>query len=161
MDPGAFSISLAVKDIAASRAFYVKLGFKVFGGDAAQNWLIMKSGTTLVGLFHHHNWHAPNGDHTPGEHPHPPHPAPAPNAGTAGPLRCPRPNPRSIHERIATDVASALRPHAARLRATPQEAASVIIALTFGAQHPIAGHPSFSSPEALADLALHGLLKEA
>ncbi|MBK8464049.1 MAG: TetR/AcrR family transcriptional regulator [Nigerium sp.] len=116
---------------------------------------------TLVGLFHHHNWHAPNGDHTPGEHPHPPHPAPAPNADTAGPLRCPRPNPRSIHERIATDVASALRPHAARLRATPQEAASVIIALTFGAQHPIAGHPSFSSPEALADLALHGLLKEA
>ena len=45
MDLGAFSISLAVKDIAASRAFYEKLGFTVFGGDAAQNWLIMKNGT--------------------------------------------------------------------------------------------------------------------
>ena len=51
MDLGAFSISLAVKDIAASRAVYEKLVFKVFGGDATQNWLIMKSGTTLVGLF--------------------------------------------------------------------------------------------------------------
>jgi len=51
MELGAFSISLAVKDIAASRAFYEKLGFAVFGGDQAQNWLIMKNGTTLVGLF--------------------------------------------------------------------------------------------------------------
>jgi catechol 2,3-dioxygenase-like lactoylglutathione lyase family enzyme len=51
MELGAFSISLAVKDIAASRAFYEKLGFAVFGGDPAQNWLIMKNGTTLVGLF--------------------------------------------------------------------------------------------------------------
>jgi catechol 2,3-dioxygenase-like lactoylglutathione lyase family enzyme len=51
MELGAFSISLAVKDIAASRAFYEKLGFRVFGGDQAQRWLIMKSGTTLVGLF--------------------------------------------------------------------------------------------------------------
>ena len=51
MDLGAFSISLAVKDIAASRAFYEKLGFGVFGGDQAQRWLIMKNGTTLVGLF--------------------------------------------------------------------------------------------------------------
>ena len=51
MDLGAFSISLAVKDIAASRQFYETLGFRVFGGDQAQNWLIMKSGTTLVGLF--------------------------------------------------------------------------------------------------------------
>lgn len=51
MELGAFSISLAVKDIAASRAFYEKLGFKAFGGNQEQRWLIMKSGTTLIGLF--------------------------------------------------------------------------------------------------------------
>lgn len=51
MELGAFSISLAVKDIGASRAFYEKLGFAVFGGNQEQNWLIMKNGTTLVGLF--------------------------------------------------------------------------------------------------------------
>lgn len=51
MELGAFSISLAVKDIAASRAFYEKLGFSVFGGNADQNWLIMKSGSTVIGLF--------------------------------------------------------------------------------------------------------------
>ena len=51
MQLGAFSISLAVKDIAASRAFYEKLGFSVFAGDQEQRWLIMKSGTTLIGLF--------------------------------------------------------------------------------------------------------------
>jgi catechol 2,3-dioxygenase-like lactoylglutathione lyase family enzyme len=51
MDLGAFSISLAVKDIAASRAFYEKLGFTVFGGEPAQRWLIMKNGGTLIGLF--------------------------------------------------------------------------------------------------------------
>jgi lactoylglutathione lyase len=48
---GAFSISLAVKDIAASRDFYEKLGFSVFGGNQDKRWLIMKNGTTLVGLF--------------------------------------------------------------------------------------------------------------
>ena len=51
MQLGAFSISLAVKDIAVSRAFYEKLGFSVFGGNQEQRWLIMKSGTTLIGLF--------------------------------------------------------------------------------------------------------------
>jgi lactoylglutathione lyase len=51
MKLGAFSISLAVKDIAASRAFYEKLGFTVFGGNQDQRWLIMKNGTTIVGLF--------------------------------------------------------------------------------------------------------------
>ena len=51
MNLGAFSISLTVKDLAASRAFYEKLGFTKFGGDQDQKWLIMKSGTTLVGLF--------------------------------------------------------------------------------------------------------------
>lgn len=51
MQLGAFSISLAVKDLAASRAFYEKFGFQVFGGDAAHNWLIMKNGDHLIGLF--------------------------------------------------------------------------------------------------------------
>ena len=51
MQLGAFSISLAVKDIAASRAFYEKLGFTQFGGDQEQNWLIMKNGDHLIGLF--------------------------------------------------------------------------------------------------------------
>lgn len=51
MQLGNFSISLAVKDIAASRAFYEKFGFKVFGGDASQNWLILKNGDHVIGLF--------------------------------------------------------------------------------------------------------------
>ncbi|RFP19357.1 MULTISPECIES: VOC family protein [unclassified Duganella] len=51
MQLGAFSISLAVKDLAASRAFYEKLGFKQFGGNAAQNWLILKYGDHIIGLF--------------------------------------------------------------------------------------------------------------
>jgi catechol 2,3-dioxygenase-like lactoylglutathione lyase family enzyme len=51
MQLGAFSVSLTVKDIAASQAFYEKLGFEPFGGDAAQNWLIMKNGDTVIGLF--------------------------------------------------------------------------------------------------------------
>ncbi len=51
MDLGAFSISLAVKDIGASKEFYEKLGFIVFGGDASQNWLIMKNGDHVIGLF--------------------------------------------------------------------------------------------------------------
>ncbi len=51
MELGAFSISLAVKDLAASQAFYEKLGFEVFHGDAAQNWLIMKNGAHVIGLF--------------------------------------------------------------------------------------------------------------
>lgn len=51
MNLGAFSVSLSVKDIAASKSFYEKLGFSVFGGDAAQNWLIMKNGDHIIGLF--------------------------------------------------------------------------------------------------------------
>ena len=51
MNPGVFSISLSVKDINASKEFYEKLGFAVFGGDIKQNWLIMKNGNSLVGLF--------------------------------------------------------------------------------------------------------------
>ncbi len=48
---GAFSISLSVKDINASRAFYEKLGFLTFHGDQTQNWLIMKNGDCVIGLF--------------------------------------------------------------------------------------------------------------
>ena len=51
MKLGAFSISLAVKDLAASRAFYEKLGFEAFAGSLQQNYLIMKNGDSLVGLF--------------------------------------------------------------------------------------------------------------
>src|SRR5918995_415388 len=51
MELGNFSISLAVKNIEASKVFYEKLGFKVFGGDQTQNWLIMKNGDTNIGLF--------------------------------------------------------------------------------------------------------------
>jgi lactoylglutathione lyase len=51
MQLGAFSTSLAVKDIAASAAFYEKLGFSRFGGDITQNWLIPKNGETVIGLF--------------------------------------------------------------------------------------------------------------
>ena len=51
MQLGAFSVSLAVKDIAASRLFYEKLGFTIFGGDETQNWLIMKNGDHVIGLF--------------------------------------------------------------------------------------------------------------
>jgi catechol 2,3-dioxygenase-like lactoylglutathione lyase family enzyme len=48
---GNFSVSLAVKDIAASRAFYEKLGFRVFMGDQAKNWLILQNDTCTIGLF--------------------------------------------------------------------------------------------------------------
>ena len=51
MELGAFSVSLAVKDIEASKLFYEKLGFTVFAGDQSQNWLIMKNGEHAIGLF--------------------------------------------------------------------------------------------------------------
>ena len=51
MELGAFSVSLAVQDIEASRRFYEQLGFESFGGDASQNWLILRNGSTVVGLF--------------------------------------------------------------------------------------------------------------
>jgi catechol 2,3-dioxygenase-like lactoylglutathione lyase family enzyme len=51
MELGAFSISLAVKDLEASRRFYEKFGFKVFGGGPSQNWLILQNGDHLIGLF--------------------------------------------------------------------------------------------------------------
>ena len=51
MDLGAFSVSLSVKDLDASRDFYEKIGFKAMGGDAEQGWLILKSGDHIIGLF--------------------------------------------------------------------------------------------------------------
>lgn len=51
MKLGIFSISLAVKNIEASKAFYEKLGFHVFGGDIGQKWLILKNESSIIGLF--------------------------------------------------------------------------------------------------------------
>jgi catechol 2,3-dioxygenase-like lactoylglutathione lyase family enzyme len=51
MELGNFSVSLAVKDIGASKDFYEKLGFGVFMGDQSRNWLIMKNGDVVIGLF--------------------------------------------------------------------------------------------------------------
>ena len=51
MKLGAFSISLSVKDIHASKEFYEHLGFTVFAGDIEKNYLIMKNGNSLIGLF--------------------------------------------------------------------------------------------------------------
>lgn len=51
MELGAFSVSLAVKDLQASRQFYEKFGFKSLGGDEAQHWLILKNGDHVIGLF--------------------------------------------------------------------------------------------------------------
>jgi len=51
MQLGAFSVSLTVKDLAASKAFYEKLGFRVFAGVAEQSWLILRNGDVVIGLF--------------------------------------------------------------------------------------------------------------
>ena len=51
VDLGAFSVSLTVKDIEASRRFYEKLGFVAFMGDITQNWLILRNGDHVIGLF--------------------------------------------------------------------------------------------------------------
>jgi lactoylglutathione lyase len=51
MELGTFSISLAVRDLKVSKEFYEKFGFKIFGGDASHNWLILKNGETVIGLF--------------------------------------------------------------------------------------------------------------
>ena len=51
MDLGAFSVSLNVKDIATSKAFYEKLGFTPIGGNAEENWLILRNGDHVIGLF--------------------------------------------------------------------------------------------------------------
>ena len=51
MQLGAFSVSLAVKNIEVSKRFYEQLGFTVFHGDQSQNWLILKNGDHVIGLF--------------------------------------------------------------------------------------------------------------
>lgn len=51
MKLGAFSVSLSVKDLKASKAFYETLGFEAFGGNIEHNYLIMKNGNSLIGLF--------------------------------------------------------------------------------------------------------------
>jgi catechol 2,3-dioxygenase-like lactoylglutathione lyase family enzyme len=51
MELGAFSVSLTVKDIHASKSFYEKLGFSEAGGDVTQNWLILRNGDIVIGLF--------------------------------------------------------------------------------------------------------------
>lgn len=51
MELGAFSISLSVQDLEASKVFYTKLGFVVVGGEESQNWLIVRHRTTTIGLF--------------------------------------------------------------------------------------------------------------
>jgi predicted lactoylglutathione lyase len=51
MDLGAFSISLTVKDLSASRAFYEKLGFEATGGSEEESYLILMNGEALIGLF--------------------------------------------------------------------------------------------------------------
>jgi lactoylglutathione lyase len=51
MELGCFSVSLAVKDLRKSQEFYEKLGFRTFHGDASQNWLILKNGDHVIGLF--------------------------------------------------------------------------------------------------------------
>src|ERR1051325_1110486 len=51
MELGAFSISLTVKDLEASRKFYEKFGFKPFAGEASKKWLILKNGDHVIGLF--------------------------------------------------------------------------------------------------------------
>lgn len=52
MELGNFSVSLAVRDLGASRAFYEKLGYRVIGGDQDQGWLILQNQTSTIGLFH-------------------------------------------------------------------------------------------------------------
>jgi lactoylglutathione lyase len=52
MELGAFSVSLSVKDLAASREFYEKLGFQPVGGDPDENWQILRNGNVTIGLFH-------------------------------------------------------------------------------------------------------------
>ena len=51
MELGAFSISLAVENLEASRVFYEKFGFEVVGGDPSQNWQVLRNGSHTIGLF--------------------------------------------------------------------------------------------------------------
>lgn len=105
----------------------------------------------LVGLFHGAGYH----------HGAVPEAAAEPGASGEGPLRCARPDPRTAHARITASVEAALGPHADALRTSPARAASALLSFTFGVLHPVAGDPALTDPDAVADLLLHGLSKEA
>lgn len=74
---------------------------------------------------------------------------------------CPRPDLGAMREEINTHVADVLAPHADALAATPRLAASYLIAVSFGAHHPMGGSPDLADPALLARLALSGLTQEA
>ena len=109
----------------------------------------------MVMLFHHgHESHAGAA--------HPLAALPGDDLDGAGPARCARPDPRAVHEHVSAQVTRALEPYAADLTVEPQLAASALISLTFGALHPVAGHPALSDPDAIATLLLDGIAtKEA
>ena len=89
------------------------------------------------------------------------HERPGGPVGPEASSTCRRPDPRALHEAVVETVASALAPHADALRTTPRVAATALIALTFGAGHTFAGDPALTDGEALADLILHGIQKDA
>ena len=74
---------------------------------------------------------------------------------------CQRPDPDAIRRRVVDAVTAALLPHADRLRVGPQAAASALVAVTFGATHTFSGGGDLADPDAIADLLLHGLSKDA
>ncbi len=84
--------------------------------------------------------------------------ATAPAGGAAS--GCQRPDPRVLHAGVVAQLTRALAPHAAQLRVPPDAAARTLLALTFGAHHPIAGDPTLSDPDALATLLLHALASD-
>ena len=109
--------------------------------------LLHEQGRGRGGPHHHAHDHA---------HDHAGGPA-APEASST----CRRPDPRAVHAAVVETVASALAPHADALRTTPRVAANALIALTFGAGHAFAGDPALTDVEALTDLILHGIQKDA
>ncbi|WP_232547360.1 TetR/AcrR family transcriptional regulator [Propioniciclava soli] len=70
---------------------------------------------------------------------------------------CPRPDFTALHREVLAHVAATLNPHAAALRTTPERAAALLVALSFGAHHPLVGASDLTDPDTLAQLALSGL----
>lgn len=103
----------------------------------------------LIALFHGRRSDTPL--------PHPPRPLHGPDSEG----RCPRPDPRQVHARTTEALTRALRPHANALRTTPELAASTLLALTFGAHHPVAGDAAALDAATMTDLLLHGISKDA
>lgn len=139
----------------------------------------VESVRALLSVLHHPAFvdphrsphHAPIADGPIAQTPIPQTPIPdAPTAGTAGaahhdpasddPSHCLRPDPRTLHEQVLDVLGSALEPHADALRVSPREAAATLLALTFGAHHPVSGDALFAAPSTIADLLLHGLSKD-